>query len=45
VDLIILLAIVGAIYYRSRANKVDHRNVNEEWTRSATPAEPATAAA
>jgi PiT family inorganic phosphate transporter len=45
VDLIILLAIVGAIYYRSRASKVDHRNVNDEWSGSVTPAEPATAAA
>jgi inorganic phosphate transporter, PiT family len=45
VDLIILLAIVGAIYYRSRASRVDHRNVNDEWSGSVTPAEPATAAA
>ncbi|HEX6452071.1 MAG TPA: anion permease [Trebonia sp.] len=45
VDLIILLAIVGAIYYRSRANRIDHRNVNDEWSESVTPAEPAAAAA
>jgi inorganic phosphate transporter, PiT family len=45
VDLIILLAIIGAIYYRARASKVDHRNVNDEWSGSVTPAEPAAAAA
>ncbi|MBO0821984.1 MAG: inorganic phosphate transporter [Nocardiopsaceae bacterium] len=44
VDLVILLAIVGAIYYRSRANRVDHSNVNAEWTGSVTPAEPAATA-
>jgi PiT family inorganic phosphate transporter len=39
VDLIILLAIVGAIYYRSRASRVDHNNVNAEWTGSVAPTE------
>ena len=45
VDLIILLAVVAAIYYRSRASKVDHNNVNAEWTGTVTPAEPEPAAA
>ena len=45
IDLIILLGVVGAIYYRSRASKVDHTNVNDDWSGTATPAEPATAAA
>jgi inorganic phosphate transporter, PiT family len=47
VDLVILAAIAGFIYLRSRANKVDHNNVNAEWDGSATPAatapEPAAA--
>ena len=45
VVLIILVAIVGLIYWRSRGNKVDHNNVNEEWTGSVAPAEPEPAAA
>jgi PiT family inorganic phosphate transporter len=45
IDLVILLAIVGLIYWRSRKGKVDHNNVNAEWTGGVTPAEPATAAA
>jgi inorganic phosphate transporter, PiT family len=45
VDLLILVAIAAVIYYRSRANKVDHNNVNAEWTGSVAPAEPAPAAA
>ena len=45
VDLIILLALAGVIYYRSRTNKVDHNNVNAEWTGSVVPPEPATVAA
>jgi PiT family inorganic phosphate transporter len=48
VGVIILLAIlVGlsvAIYLRSRATKVDHNNVNDEWTGGA-PFEPEPAAA
>jgi inorganic phosphate transporter, PiT family len=40
VDLIILAALAGFIYYRSRGNKVDHNNVNDEWTGGAAP-EPA----
>jgi inorganic phosphate transporter, PiT family len=47
VDLVILAAIASFIYMRSRANKVDHNNVNAEWDGSATPAatapEPAAA--
>ena len=45
VVLIILAAIAGTIYWRSRKNKVDHTNVNEESTGSVAPAEPETAAA
>ena len=47
---IILLAILAglsvAIYLRSRATKVDHNNVNDEWTGgvAASQPEPATAA-
>jgi PiT family inorganic phosphate transporter len=45
VDLVILLAVVAVIYWRSRGSKVDHNNVNDEWTGSVTPAEPEPAAA
>ncbi|HTU76215.1 MAG TPA: inorganic phosphate transporter [Trebonia sp.] len=45
VDLVLLLAVVATIYLRSRKGKVDPNNVNDEWTGSATPAQPATAAA
>jgi len=45
VDLIILLAVVAVIYWKSRATKVDHKNVNDEWTGSVAPAEPEHAAA
>jgi PiT family inorganic phosphate transporter len=45
VDLIILVAIAGFIYYRSRGNKVDSKNVNAEWTGNVAPAEPEPAAA
>jgi PiT family inorganic phosphate transporter len=41
---IILLAVLaglsGAIYLRSRANKVDHNNVNDEWSGRVAPSEP-----
>jgi inorganic phosphate transporter, PiT family len=40
VDLVILLAIVAVIYWRSRASKVDHKNVNAEWTGSVAPTQP-----
>jgi inorganic phosphate transporter, PiT family len=39
VDLIILAALAGYIYYRSRQSKVDHNNVNAEWTGGVAPAE------
>ena len=45
VDLLILLAVVAVIYWRSRANKVDHNNVNDEWQGSPAPAERQPAAA
>ena len=42
VDTIILVAIAGGIYWRSRSTKVDHNNVNAEWTGTvAPPTEPA----
>jgi PiT family inorganic phosphate transporter len=42
VDTVILVAIAAAIYWRSRSTKVDHNNVNAEWTGAvAPPAEPA----
>jgi len=41
VDTIILIAISGAIYWRSRKTKVDHSNVNSEWTGGVAPSEPA----
>src|ERR1700691_820245 len=46
VDLILLAAPAVFIYYRSRATKVDHNNVNAEWTGGVAPepAEPAAAA-
>jgi len=44
IDLLILLVIVAAIYWRSRASKVDHNNVNAEWTGTVAPAEPEPAA-
>src|SRR5689334_5447750 len=40
VDLLILVAVSAVIYARSRASKVDHTNVNDEWTGVVTPAEP-----
>ena len=43
--LILLVAIAAGIYWRSRANKVDHNNVNAEWTGTVAPAEPEPAAA
>jgi PiT family inorganic phosphate transporter len=44
VDLLILVALSAVIYWRSRATKVDHSNVNREWTGSVAPAEPQPAA-
>ena len=40
VDLLILAAVSAVIYARSRASKVNHANVNDEWTGLVTPAEP-----
>jgi len=37
VDLIILAALSGFIYWRSRATKVDHSNVNADWTGGVAP--------
>jgi inorganic phosphate transporter, PiT family len=45
IDLVLLVAVAGVIYWRSRGNKVDPSNVNDEWTGSVAPAEPVTAAA
>jgi inorganic phosphate transporter, PiT family len=45
VDLIILIALSGVIYWRSRANKVDPSNVNDEWTGGVAPKVPEPAAA
>jgi hypothetical protein len=33
------------IFWKSRASKVDHNNVNDEWTGTVAPAEPEPAAA
>jgi PiT family inorganic phosphate transporter len=44
VALVILAGIAGWIYLRSRATKVDHKNVNEKWAGTVNPlAEPAIA--
>ena len=45
VDLIVLIALSGVIYWRSRANKVDPHNVNDEWTGGVAPKVPEPAAA
>ena len=47
VDLVILAGIAGFIYWRSRGTKVDHNNVNSEWTGGVAPSTevPETAAA
>jgi len=45
IDLLILLAVAGFIYWRSRGSKVDPNNVNDDWTGSVAPAEPQPAAA
>jgi PiT family inorganic phosphate transporter len=42
VILVILAALSGLIYWQSRQTKVDHQNVNAEWTGTVVPAEPAT---
>jgi inorganic phosphate transporter, PiT family len=45
VDLLILLAVVAVIYWRSRGSKVDHNNVNDEWDGGVASVEPEPAAA
>jgi inorganic phosphate transporter, PiT family len=46
VDTALLVAVAAAIYLRSRASKVDHNNVNDEWPGGrVAPAEPEPAAA
>jgi PiT family inorganic phosphate transporter len=45
VVLILLVAVGATVYLRSRKSKVDHNNVNDEWTGGAAPAEPEPAAA
>jgi len=45
VDLILLAALSAVIYWRSRGSKVDHNNVNAEWTGGAPTPEPAETAA
>jgi inorganic phosphate transporter, PiT family len=46
VILIILAGLAGAIFWRSRSDKVDHNNVNAEWSGTVVPtdSEPAAAA-
>ena len=38
VDGVLLLAVIAVIYLRSRTNKVNHQNVNEEWVGTVVPA-------
>ena len=38
-DLVILIAVAGTIYYRSRGSRVGHDNVNAEWAGTVGPAE------
>jgi inorganic phosphate transporter, PiT family len=46
VDLVVLAALCGLIYWRSRATKVDHSNVNAEWAGTVAPEQvPAAATA
>ena len=41
VDLILLIAVAGVIYWRSRKTRVGHDNVNSEWTGGVDPNAPA----
>jgi PiT family inorganic phosphate transporter len=41
VDLILLIAVAGVIYWRSRKTRVGHDNVNNEWTGGVDPSAPA----
>lgn len=45
VILVVLAVLSGLIYWRSRGSKVDHNNVNAEWTGTVAPTEPEPAAA
>ena len=45
VDLVLLVAVAATVYLRSRATKVDHNNVNDDWNGLAAPADPEPAAA
>ncbi|HEY7016285.1 MAG TPA: inorganic phosphate transporter [Streptosporangiaceae bacterium] len=45
VDIILLAAVAGLIYWRSRKTKIDHTNVNQEWAGTVVPAEPEPAVA
>jgi PiT family inorganic phosphate transporter len=45
VDLVLLVAVAATVYLRSRATKVDHNNVNDDWNGLAAPADPQPAAA
>jgi inorganic phosphate transporter, PiT family len=42
VDLILLIAVAGAIYWKSRLTVVSPENVNAEWAGTVAPAQPAT---
>jgi inorganic phosphate transporter, PiT family len=39
VDVLLLIALSGFIFWRSRATKVDHNNVNSEWSGGVAPAD------
>jgi PiT family inorganic phosphate transporter len=43
VDLVVLAGLCGFIYWRSRATKVDHNNVNAEWSGTVAPEQVPTA--
>src|SRR5215813_15572921 len=45
VALVILAGVIAAIFVKSRSTKVDHSNVNDEWTGGVAPAESEPAAA
>jgi inorganic phosphate transporter, PiT family len=45
VDIVVLAAVAGVIYWRSRGSKVDPNNVNDDWTGSVASPEPEPAAA
>jgi inorganic phosphate transporter, PiT family len=45
IDIVLLAAVAGLIYWRSRKTKIDHTNVNQEWAGTVVPAEPEPAVA